>query len=278
MAGSGAPYDLTVVGAGIVGLGAAAAAVECGLRVVVIDAAAEPRGASIRNFGHLGFTLQSGFARQLAQRSRARWRQLDAQAGLDLRTDGAVVVARAEDELSVLRELAAAHDDDAAIVPLGAEDVAGRTGTCGALGGVWLREDCQVSPRIAAPRIRYSLAAQGVDFRYRTTALGAESGLLHTSRGDIPAVRTVFAVNQDIDRLCPELAEQRAVRRCGLDMLRVRIRRGGHTLAPVVPTLTGWSLLRYSATAVLPATEALRQRLHAQDPPMATWDVNLMCT
>ncbi|WP_318387548.1 FAD-dependent oxidoreductase [Microbacterium maritypicum] len=45
--------DVVVVGSGIVGLGAAYAAVRRGLRVIVVDRTDAPVGATIRNFGHL---------------------------------------------------------------------------------------------------------------------------------------------------------------------------------------------------------------------------------
>ena len=52
-------FDLAVVGAGIIGMSCARAAALKGLRVVVIDRDAEPRGASVRNFGFVAVTGQA---------------------------------------------------------------------------------------------------------------------------------------------------------------------------------------------------------------------------
>ena len=52
--------DLAVVGAGIVGLAHAAVAHERGLKVVVVERATTIQGASVRNFGHLGFSAHGG--------------------------------------------------------------------------------------------------------------------------------------------------------------------------------------------------------------------------
>ena len=69
-------FDVAVVGSGIVGLGAAYAAVRRGLTVVVIERSTEPVGATARNFGHLCFTPQSGDARRYGIASRELWLRL----------------------------------------------------------------------------------------------------------------------------------------------------------------------------------------------------------
>ncbi|RIJ00881.1 FAD-dependent oxidoreductase, partial [Clavibacter michiganensis subsp. insidiosus] len=76
--------DVVVVGAGIVGLGAAYAAVRRGLSVVVVERSAEPAGASVRNFGHVGVTAQSGDALRYAVAARDLWLGLarDASFGI----------------------------------------------------------------------------------------------------------------------------------------------------------------------------------------------------
>lgn len=61
-------FDLAVVGAGIVGLGHAFAARERGLKVVVVDRAALPNGATVRNFGHLASSAHVGDAEVYARR------------------------------------------------------------------------------------------------------------------------------------------------------------------------------------------------------------------
>ena len=87
-------YDLVVVGAGIVGLGHAYEGHRRGLRVAVVDRSAAIVGASIRNFGHIGVTGQSGQALEFAQVARKRWQRLSVEADLWLGEAGAIVVAR----------------------------------------------------------------------------------------------------------------------------------------------------------------------------------------
>jgi D-hydroxyproline dehydrogenase subunit beta len=61
-------FDLAVVGAGIIGLATALAAVRRGLRVVVVDRDAQANGASVRNFG---FITVTGLASIRRRRSNA---------------------------------------------------------------------------------------------------------------------------------------------------------------------------------------------------------------
>lgn len=272
--------DVVVVGAGIVGLSAALAAVDAGAEVIVVDRSAEAQGASIRNFGHLAATPQAGLAGRLAIRSSEIWQRLEQDAGIWLRRSGTHVVARHDDELQVLTDFAEARagagaSEDVRLldaaefrqqVPIRPDDV---------VGGAWLPRDLQVNPRQATSAITAYLQRRGVEFRLRTAVTGLRTGFVETSRGLIAAGLTVVAVNHDIDQLLPDVAERAEVRRCALDMLRVRAELPRPLPAPV---LTGWSLLRYAGFASSPAITALRERLHHDHPGLASLDVNLMAT
>ena len=265
MAATTDEFDLAVVGAGIVGLAHADAAARRGLRVVVVERSTAIVGSSIRNFGHLGIGMHAGPAGEYAQRSRALWFDLAERAGFWMRTDGALLVAQAGDELAVLEESVAG-------AMLTAAEVERLAPVVGAVGGLHSARDLQVDPREAAPAIAAYLEASGVEFRWRTSALGATNGILHTSRGDIKAANVVFAVNFDVDQLFPELAERHGVVRCALDMLLA----DGVGLG--MPLLTGSSMLRYSAFADAPSAPALRERLARESPELITLDINQMYT
>ncbi|MBO9578480.1 MAG: TIGR03364 family FAD-dependent oxidoreductase [Microbacteriaceae bacterium] len=258
-------YDLAIVGAGIVGLGHAAAALERGKRVVVVERATGLTGSTVRNFGHLGFSAHAGEAGEYAARASTIWARLAERAGFWLRKDGTLIVARAADELAVL--------DEAGAPLLTAEEVLDHAPSAvGAVGGALLAGDFQVDPREAGPAIAAWLASEGVEFRWRTSALGHADGVLHTSRGDIRADAIVFALNFDVDQLFPAVAEAHGVERCGLDMLLA----DGVGLR--VPVLTGSSLLRYSAFSSTPSAAAMRARYERDDPAIFARDVNQMYT
>lgn len=270
---SAAEYDLAVVGAGIVGLGHAAAAHERGLRVVVVDRATEITGASVRNFGHACITAQTGQAREYAERARELWLRYADRAGFWARESGTVVVARAADELAVIEEWSRSEPG---VTLIGPDEVTGWAPVVGAVGGALLPRDLQVDPRQAAPALARYLAAAGVEFRWRTSAFGVQDGVLHTSRGPVRSDAVVVAVGHDVDQLYPHVAEAAGVLRCGLDMLLVE---PSSLPAPLrAPVLTGWSLLRYSATNAAPGAEALRDRLATEHPELYALDLNQMYT
>lgn len=258
-------YDLAVVGAGIVGLGHAVAALRRGLRVIVIDRATAVAGATVRNFGHAGFSAHAGEAGEYARASRGEWIRLAAEAGFWMRQAGTLVIAQHEDERAVLEEV----DIGERLTP---DTVSLLAPVYGALGGALLHDDIQVDPREAGPAIAQWLERRGVVFRWRTSALGAEPGLVHTSRGQIRAETIVFAVNADVDHLFPHIAEKHGVARTGLDMMLA----DGVGLG--LPLLTGSSMLRYSAFADAPSLRDVRRRFETDHPEIIERDINQMYT
>ncbi|RKR74570.1 TIGR03364 family FAD-dependent oxidoreductase [Frondihabitans australicus] len=268
--------DIAIVGAGIVGLGHALAAVDRGLRVIVIERGSRQNGASIRNFGHACISVQSGVAQEYADRARELWLRLRDEAGLWMRDVGGYVVARHEDELAAVGEFVERRPGDARL--LSPSETAAATGAdpAGVVGGAHLLRDLQVNPREALFDITRYLESRGVEFHFTTAVRRIEPRRLETTRGTVEAERVVVAVNYDVDQVFPELGERYSVRRCGLDMTRVAV---DGLRAPLAgPVLTGWSMLRYSGFAASPSLGAVRDRLHSTWPSLADLDLNQMYT
>lgn len=267
-------FDLVVVGAGVVGLAHAVEAADRGLRVAVLERDDRAVGASVRNFGHVGTTVQAGTGLELALAARQTWLDLGRKAGFEVSEAGTVVVARAEDEVSVLEEFAAGRSADQAhlLTRLPFE-------VPGLLRGLLLPLDLRVDPRVAIPTIARWLSEAGVSFRWATNVGAIEPATDHvvvrTSRGDITARRVVHAVGHDVDRLFPELAATNDVRRCRLQMLEVDP-PGGIRIAPAV--LTGLSMIRYAGLAAMPSAADVRARFADQRPELLDADLNLMLT
>jgi len=269
-------YDVVVVGAGIVGLAHAYHAHRRGLAVAVIDHAAGVVGASVQNFGHACITAQNGVALDYARAGRQHWLELSRQAGFWSKQAGTYCVARHEDELAVMREFADVRPSGDVHV-LNRQQMVDRVPVHDprVVGGMYLPGDLQVDPRTAVPSIARWLESQGVDFHWRTAASGFGPGVVHTSRGPIRTETTFVAVNYDIDRLFPQLAERDGLLRCRLHMIRARLPLAFTLPAPL---FTGWSVLRYSGFEDLPSVRAVARRLRDEHPDAVDIDLHLMFT
>ncbi|WP_328530487.1 TIGR03364 family FAD-dependent oxidoreductase [Nocardioides sp. NBC_00368] len=272
--------DLVVIGAGIVGLAHAAEGLARGLRVHVIERDERAVGASVRNFGHVCATAQSGQALTYALAARERWITLGEQAGFGVKETGTVVVARTEAELAVLGEFAAARGtEQALLLDSDATRALFPPATADVLGGAHLPLDLRVDPREALPAIAAWLEAQGVRFSWATHVGAvdpvADGVQIRTSRGTVRSARVVHATGHDVDRLFPQVAEKAGVRRCRLQMLEVAP-PGDVEIEPAV--LTGLSMLRYGGFAETTAAAGVRTQFEATGPELLDVVMNLMLT
>lgn len=290
----GQAVDVVVVGAGIIGLAHAAHAVANGLTVTIIERDHHAAGASVRNFGHCCITAQSGDLYELAKTSRKYWLEFAEQAGFWAVESGAVVLARTDAEMAVLRELSAAREpgqvqllSPAATrerldpVAAGLHDGGTRQGDWpGLVGGAFLRDDLRVDPRTTVAKLAEWLSRQpGVELHWNTAALGFSQSpdgvTVQTSRGVLQAKQVFVCVGHDVDYLFPDLAAEHRIQRCALQM-SLAAGPAGVRFTPAV--LTATSMLRYPAFTDMPAAEALRSEVEAKQPELLDIGANVMFT
>ncbi|MET4899834.1 TIGR03364 family FAD-dependent oxidoreductase [Paenarthrobacter sp. CC6] len=290
----GQAVDVVVVGAGIIGLAHAAHAVANGLTVTIIERDHHAAGASVRNFGHCCITAQSGDLYELARTSRRYWLEFAEQAGFWAVESGAVVLARTDAEMAVLRELSAAREPgqvqllspDATRerldpVAAGLQDGGTPQGDWpGLIGGAFLRDDLRVDPRTTVAKLAEWLSRQpGVELHWNTAALGFSQSpdgvTVQTSRGALQAKQVFVCVGHDVDYLFPDLAAEHRIQRCALQM-SLAAGPAGVRFTPAV--LTATSMLRYPAFTDMPAAEALRSEVEAKQPELLDIGANVMFT
>ena len=254
------PYDVAVVGAGIVGLAHALAAARLGKRVVVVDRDAQANGASVRNFGFITVTGQArGETWARARRSREVWAEIAPQAGIEIVQRGLLLATRRPES----RELLAAFlqtEMGASCDLLGADEARARLPQIGkgVTGALWSPHELRVESRTAIPRLAAWLTESvGVAFLRGVAVLGASSGRLETTRGEIAAETLVVCPGDDLATLFPGRIAAHKVRRCRLQMLRLS--DPGFRLPGAVMSDLG--LIRYLGYAELPQAAALRRRL-----------------
>jgi FAD dependent oxidoreductase TIGR03364 len=258
---SDAPYDIAIVGAGIVGLAHALAGLRQGLRVAVIDREARAAGASVRNFGFVTVTgQQAGITWRRARRARDVWAELAPQAGIEVHQRGLLMVARRAEAMAVLEDFAAGPMGGGCRL-LGAEGLRAQAPMLapGLLGGLHSPHELRVESRDAVPLLTAWLAGQGVAFLPRLAVRGVEPGVVHHAGGSVRARHVVVCPGPDLVTLFPEVMARRGITLCKLHMLRLAD-PGVRFPAPLMSDL---GLVRYLGYQG-PRLPALRARLEAE--------------
>ena len=269
-------FDLAVVGAGILGLAHALAAVRRGLSVVVIDRDAQANGASVRNFGFVTVTGQrAGDCWRRARRSRDVWAEIAPQAGIDIVQQGSLVAARHEESLAVIAAFLATEMGQGCRHLDPAEARALCPGlTDGLVGALWSPHELRVESRTAIPRLAAWLeAAHGVVFRRSTAVHGIDLPVIATSAGPVEAEACIVCPGDDFLSLYPGRFAAYGLTKCLLQMLRVRPERGFVLALPVMSDLT---LARYDGYAMLPEAAPLKARIAAERPAYPEAGIHLI--
>jgi FAD dependent oxidoreductase TIGR03364 len=160
--------QVVIVGAGVLGTMHAIWARRHGFDVVHVERDAEPRSATVRNFGLVWVSGRAvGAETHLALRARQLWEEFAASApGVGFRADGSLTVVQRPDELAVLEAVAAR--DDAGERGVEILDAAGVRAHNPALrgsylGGMLCRTDAVVEPGSALGALRSWLTSHWPD-------------------------------------------------------------------------------------------------------------------
>lgn len=270
--------DVCVIGAGIVGLAHAHEARSRGLRVVVIEREHRAVGASVRNFGHLFFTSQAdGEPYEAAMRSRERWLELGRRAGVIVSQAGTIVVARAQDELTLMEQVAADPARGARVLTAAQVGKLAPIPTDGLVGGFHGTLDLRADPRSAAAGLARLLEDDDdAEVRWDTNVHEVEPGVVHADGLRVEAPVIIACPGPDYRSLPPALRPGlEPLTLCQLQMLRI-----ASPGARVYPTAlaTGLSLIRYPSFASLPDADQLRARLEREKGELVANGIHLLVT
>jgi FAD dependent oxidoreductase TIGR03364 len=257
-------FDLAVVGAGIIGLACALAAVRRGLSVVVIERSPRSLGASIRNFGFVTVTGQDAIGIwHRARRSREVWNELALQAGIAIHQRGLWLAAQRIEAAAVLESFMRTDMAEGCelLGPAAARQRCAELATDGLKAVLVSPHELRIEPRDAIPRIAAWLAeTHGVKFLWNAAVHAIDIPRLQTSNGPVHATAVTVCPGDDLATLFPERMAAHALGRCKLQMLRLE--SPGFKMPGTV--MSDLSLLRYGGFACMPEAPALRQRLQAQ--------------
>ena len=270
------PFDLAVVGSGIVGLAHAYVAARAGRRVVVIDRDPRANGASIRNFGFITVTGQArGDSWRLARRTRDVWAEVAPAAGIRVEQTGLLLTARSPEAVTVIEAFLATEMGDGCGW-LSAAQFRERAAGLGApdlMGALASPHELRVESRTAIPLLAAYLRERlGVDFMTETVAFEVAPPRTVTSRGTVHAAQTVVCPGDDFVTLFGDRIAAHALRRCRLSMLKLA--DPGLRLPSAL--MSDLSLARYRGYADLPEARALEARLRAELPSSFDHGVHLI--
>jgi hypothetical protein len=271
-------FDVAIVGAGIIGLSCARAAALKGLRVVVLDRDAQANGASVRNFGFVTITGQErGAAWNRARRTAEVWRDVAAQAGIDILQRGLWMTARREQAVPLFEAFMRTEMADGCklLSAEAARAIAPHMCPADVSAVLTSAHDLRVESREAIPKVAAWLSARlGVQFLYQTTVLSAEAPRIDTSRGIVEAGAVVVCPGDDLVSLFPEQIRRYAVTRCKLQMMRLA--SPGFDLPGAIMSDLG--LVRYAGYAALPEAQPLRERLELEQAEHLRHGIHLIVT
>ena len=214
-------FDITVVGAGVVGTAIARALSKYELRVALVDAANDVgQGTSKANTAilHTGFDAEPGtLESRLVRRGYALLRDHAHRTGIAVERTGAILVAWNDEELANLPSLhakARANGYDRSRI-LSAEEVHAALPALGpgALGGLDVPDEsiiCPWTPSIAfATEAVDNGATLLLNHRVQSVDVGRNETTLRTDRGDITTRWLVNAAGLGADTLDRELGHDR---------------------------------------------------------------------
>ncbi len=269
------PFDLAVVGAGILGLAHALAAARRGKRVVVVDRDAQANGASIRNFGLVVAAGQEqGATWSRARRSQEIWSEVAPLAGIRIEQRGLAVVARRPEALAVLEAWSTTGMAEGCRL-LDAAETRRRMPMLapGIAGLMWSERELRVESRLAIPALaRWLDEAHGVAFLRGAQVREVDPPMLETTVGRIEAAACIVCPGDDFLTLFPERIAAYGVTKCVLQMMRTAP-AGWRLPAPVMSDL---GIARYAGYAAQPAAGALQERLRHEQADHLLHGVHLI--
>lgn len=260
------PYDLAVVGGGIIGLAHAAIAARAGKRVVVIERDLRANGASIRNFGFITVSGQErGDSWQLASRTRDIWAEMAGPAKIPIEHRGLYLTARSPEAIAVIEAFLATEMGAGCRLLTAAKfrDECADLGGADLLGAMHSPHELRVESRHAIPLLTAFLAERhGVTFMTGTAVYSAAAPRLETSRGMVEAGAVAVCPGDDFATLYADRIAAYGLTRCRLSMLKLA--DPGYRLPAAL--MSDLSLVRYRGYGALPEARALEAKLRAEQP------------
>lgn len=272
------PYDIAVIGAGIVGLAMAYTAARRGLKVAVFERNTRAVGASVRNFGMVWPIGQpAGMLLERALRSREIYHDLAKQAGFWVNPNGSLHVAYHTDEWAVLEEFAATTQGKGYRCELLTDakkilDKSPSVKTKGLVGALWSETEMIVDPREVIAILPDFLAQQyEVDFYFGMAATQIAAPYLEAGGNRWQAEKIFVCGGADFETLYPAIFAGSNLTKCKLQMMRTTPQPDlGASLC------AGLTLTHYAAFGHCQSLAALNRRISETMPDYKKYGIHVL--
>ncbi len=275
------PFDLIVVGAGILGTSHALMAARLGKRVALLEKDNRPVSATVRNFGQVVPSGLSGRWHTYGRRSVEVYKEIQQGFDLTVRARGSVYVASDAEEWQIAQEAGILfREKDFPNELLSARQTLERfpyLRDSYAQGSIFFPDDLSVEPDKMVHRlIEYGTQKYGIVYRPDTAVLACEPKgdfiEVRTARGEtLQTERVVICSGSEFKLLFPEIFAKSGLIVSKLQMLQTPTLPQVKMAANV---LTGLTLRRYEAFEECPSFALLTVPDHYAE--LKKWGIHIL--
>ena len=251
-------YELVIVGAGVVGMGAAIAAQKQGVKkILIVERHQACTGASIRNFGFITITgLRQKIMQERSLRSREIWLDIIKKAKITINHRGLYLIAQHKESIPVLEEYLKI-DPRSTVRLLSKKEMELHHPLFKKnknFGGLHSTDEVRIEPRLAVPAVAKYLESTGIDFLWKEEVLDFTDKQIVTQKRKIQFKKLIMAPGNHLKGLGRNVFEKRKIQSSKLHMLRVMPEKKIKLPGGIMADLT---LMRYPGYENLPSKKKL---------------------
>jgi len=251
-------YELVIVGAGVVGMGAAIAAQKQGVKkILIVERHQACTGASIRNFGFITITgLRQKIMQERSLRSREIWLDIIKKAKITINHRGLYLIAQHKESIPVLEEYLKI-DPRSTVRLLSKKEMELHHPLFKKnknFGGLHSTDEVRIEPRLAVPAVAKYLESTGIDFLWKEEVLDFTDKQIVTQKRKIQFKKLIMAPGNHLKGLGRNVFEKRKIQSSKLHMLRVMPEKKFKLPGGIMADLT---LMRYPGYENLPSKKKL---------------------
>jgi FAD dependent oxidoreductase TIGR03364 len=276
------PFDLTVIGAGVLGTFHAYHALRHGLSVLLLEKDSQPQSATVRNFGQVVPSGLNNTWFDYGRRSLEIYKEIQQEFDLSIRAQGSLYLASDKDEQQLLHELMAIyHEKDYPCRLLSKQDCLQKWRVLKpsyVKEGLFFPEEISLDPRLMIHRLISYLGLKYERFCYRAHSpvfrVEQQGDRLKVfSSGDSGFIthRVLICNGAHFELLYPDIFRQSGLLLSKLQMMRTR-----PMLKQILPgnILTGLSIRRYESFAACPSFKNLN--VSERQAELQKWGIHIL--